>query len=113
MDLTTDSEELRLLAESIRTAMGSASGAKLDVALTDLGWHDMLDEIPDIAIPLVFRLLGETGAHAPVLNDVLLRAAGRAPGIERTGALSRRGARLHLVAGVAYRTAQSECSAAW
>jgi len=80
VDLTTDSEELRLLAESIRTAMGSASGAKLDVALTDLGWHDMLDEIPDIAIPLVFRLLGETGAHAPVLNDVLLRAAGRAPG---------------------------------
>ncbi|WAC92394.1 acyl-CoA dehydrogenase [Mycobacterium sp. Aquia_213] len=80
MDLTSDSEELQLLAESIRTAMSSASGAKLDAALTDLGWHDMLDEIPDFAIPLVFRLLGETGAHAPVLNDVVLRAAGRAPG---------------------------------
>ncbi|MEE3064698.1 MAG: acyl-CoA dehydrogenase family protein [Actinomycetota bacterium] len=60
--------------------MGGACGAKLDVALADLGWHDMLDEIPNIAIPLVFRLLGETGAHAPVLNDVVLRAAGRAPG---------------------------------
>ena len=37
----------------------------------------MLDEMPDAAVPLVFRLLGETGAHAPVLNDVVLRAAGR------------------------------------
>ncbi|OBA64967.1 acyl-CoA dehydrogenase [Mycobacterium sp. 1100029.7] len=80
MDLTSDSEELRLLAESVRTAMNTASGAKLDAALVDLGWHDMLDEIPDFAIPLVFRLLGETGAHAPVLNDVVLRAAGKAAG---------------------------------
>jgi hypothetical protein len=40
----------------------------------------MLDEMPDTAVPLVFRLLGETGAHAPVLNDVVLRAAGREGG---------------------------------
>ncbi|MGB8391279.1 acyl-CoA dehydrogenase family protein [Mycobacterium sp.] len=60
--------------------MTTASGAKLDAALTDLGWLDMLDEMPDIAIPLVFRLLGETGAHAPVLNDVVLRAGGGVPG---------------------------------
>jgi hypothetical protein len=60
--------------------MLAASGSKLDAALADLGWLDMLDEIPQTAIPLVFRLLGETGAHAPVLNDVLLRAAGRAGG---------------------------------
>jgi hypothetical protein len=33
-----------------------------------------------VAVPLVFRLLGETGAHAPILNDVVLSAAGRAPG---------------------------------
>lgn len=26
---------------------------------------------------MAFRLLGETGAHAPLLNDVLLSAAGR------------------------------------
>jgi Acyl-CoA dehydrogenase, C-terminal domain len=87
VDLSTnaaaDSEELQLLAESVRTAMTDpslASGPELDAALTDLGWLDMLDEIPDFAIPLVFRLLGETGAHAPVLNDVVLRAAGEAPG---------------------------------
>jgi hypothetical protein len=80
---STDSEEMRLLADSVRTTMvdpSMASGAKLDAALTDLGWLDMLDEIPDVAIPLVFRLLGESGAHAPVLNDVVLNAAGYAPG---------------------------------
>jgi hypothetical protein len=75
-----DPEAQRMLADSLRTTMAAASGATLDAALADLGWLDMLDEIPDLAIPLVFRLLGETGAHAPLLNDVVLRAAGRAPG---------------------------------
>jgi len=80
VDPSTDPESLRLLADSVRTTMTAASGAKLDAALIDLGWLDMLAEIPDTAIPLVFRLLGETGAHAPVLNDVVLRAARHAPG---------------------------------
>ncbi len=80
MDPSADPESLRLLADSLRTAMTAASGAKLDAALTDLGWHDMLDEMPGTAIPLVFRLLGETGAHAPVLNDVVLQATGGVPG---------------------------------
>lgn len=79
-DTESDPESLRLLADSLRTTMSAASGAKLDAALTDLGWRDMLDEMPDIAIPLVFKLLGETGAHAPALNDVVLCAAGDAPG---------------------------------
>ncbi|OBG69167.1 acyl-CoA dehydrogenase [Mycobacterium sp. E3339] len=77
---STDPESLRLLEGSLRTTMTAASGAKLDAALKDLGWHDMLDEMPNAAIPLVFRLLGETGAHAPVLNDVVLRATGGAQG---------------------------------
>jgi Acyl-CoA dehydrogenase, C-terminal domain len=78
MDAIPDPEAERLLTDSLRTTMIAASGAKLDAALADLGWLDMLDEIPVIAIPLVFRLLGETGAHAPLINDVVLRAAGRA-----------------------------------
>jgi Acyl-CoA dehydrogenase, C-terminal domain len=80
MDTESDPEALRLLAESLRTTMTAASGSKLDAALTDLGWRDMLDEMPDIATPLVFKLLGETGAHAPLLNDVVLCAAGDTPG---------------------------------
>src|SRR6185437_4307493 len=53
---------------------------RLDAALAELGWLEMLDEMPEAAVPLVFRLLSETGAHAPVLNDVVLRAAGREGG---------------------------------
>lgn len=75
-----DSESLQLLEDGLRKTMTTASGEQLDKALAELGWVEMLDEMPDAAVPLVFRLLGETGAHAPVLNDVVLRAAGRAAG---------------------------------
>ncbi|MDA3641895.1 acyl-CoA dehydrogenase family protein [Mycobacterium xenopi] len=56
--------------------MIAVSGRRLDEALAELGWPDMLVEMPDSAIPLVFRLLGETGSHAPVINDVVLHASG-------------------------------------
>ena len=75
-----DTESLQLLEDGLRKAMTTASGQRLDAALAELGWLEMLDEMPEAAVPLVFRLLGETGAHAPVLNDVILRAAGRAGG---------------------------------
>src|ERR1700754_4711920 len=60
--------------------MLSASGAKLDAALAELGWAEMLSEMPEVAIPLVFRLLGETGSHASILNDVVLQSSRRPPG---------------------------------
>jgi Acyl-CoA dehydrogenase, C-terminal domain len=72
-----DADSFNLLEDALRKTMTAASGQELDAALADLGWLEMLDEMPKTAIPLVFRLLGETGAHAPVLNDVVLRAAGR------------------------------------
>ncbi|WP_329352627.1 acyl-CoA dehydrogenase family protein [Streptomyces sp. NBC_01261] len=75
-----DAAEEHLLAETLRKTMTAASGQALDTALTDLGWADLLVELPDIAVPLTFRLLGETGSHAPLLNDVLLRAAERPVG---------------------------------
>ncbi|MCT7662228.1 acyl-CoA dehydrogenase family protein [Mycobacterium deserti] len=56
--------------------MLSASGPELDAALTELGWAEMLSDMPDLAVPLVFRLLGETGSHASVLVDVVLHATG-------------------------------------
>jgi hypothetical protein len=80
VDIASDPAVLRMLADSVRTAMSAASGAELDAALSELGWPDMLDEIPHVATALIFRLLGETGAQAPVLNDVVLRAIGRAAG---------------------------------
>ncbi|WP_327406561.1 acyl-CoA dehydrogenase family protein [Streptomyces sp. NBC_01288] len=75
-----DAAEEHLLAETLRKTMTAASGQALDAALTDLGWAELLVEQPDIAVPLTFRLLGETGAHAPLLNDVLLQAADRPVG---------------------------------
>jgi hypothetical protein len=72
-----DAAELDLLTQTLRKTMRDASGAGLYTALTELGWHDMLVEAPDSTVPLVFRLLGETGAHAPLLDDVLHAAAGR------------------------------------
>jgi len=75
--VSVDSESLQLLEDGLRKTMATASGQQLDAALAELGWLEMLDEMPEAAVPLVFRLLGETGAHAPVLNDVVLRAAGR------------------------------------
>lgn len=75
-----DQESLDLLEEALRKTMLSISGAELDSALADLGWADMVADVPDVAIPLVFRLLGETGSHASVLNDVLLETIGGLPG---------------------------------
>jgi hypothetical protein len=75
-----DPDELGLLTQTLRKAMTTtASGAALDAALCALDWFDILAEMPDVAIPLVFRLLGETGAHAPVLNDVAFAADGAGP----------------------------------
>jgi Acyl-CoA dehydrogenase, C-terminal domain len=66
-----DDDELLLLTETFRKAMTGSSGPELDAALIELGWTEMLAEIPEVAVPLVFRLLGETGAHASVINDVV------------------------------------------
>ncbi len=79
-DSVPDAASLGLLEDALRKTMLSTSGAQLDAALADLGWADMLSEVPDLAIPLVFRLLGETGSHASVLNDVLLETIGGLPG---------------------------------
>jgi hypothetical protein len=78
--MTIDAAELELLTDTLRKTMTSATGRELDAALTELGWSDMLTEMPDEAIPTVFRLLGETVAHASLINDVVLSAAGRPVG---------------------------------
>jgi Acyl-CoA dehydrogenase, C-terminal domain len=77
---TLGQAERDLLAETLRKTMSAASGQVLDLALAGLGWRDLLAEQPGVAIPMTFRLLGETGAHAPLLNSVMLGAAGRDPG---------------------------------
>lgn len=85
-----DPAELDLLADALRKTMlatvresalpTDTATTELDTALAELGWAEMLAEMPEVAVPLVFRLLGETGAQAPLINDVVLAAAGRAVG---------------------------------
>ena len=66
------------LTGSLSAMMGTTvSGSALDRAMADFGWAELLTELPDVAIPVVFEQLGRTGAHAPLLNDVILDAAGR------------------------------------
>ena len=76
MDAQLDASSLGLLEDGLRKTMLSASGAELDAALAELGWAEMLSDVPELAVPLVFRLLGETGSHASVLNDVVLHTLG-------------------------------------
>lgn len=80
MDAELDAASLGLLEDGLRKTMLSASGVELDAALDDMGWADMLSDMADAAIPLVFRLLGETGSHASILNDVVLQSSRREPG---------------------------------
>lgn len=78
-----DDGELGMLADTLEKSMTSATAAgtpNVEDVLAELGWQEMLAEIPDEATGLVFRLLGETGAHAGVINDVVLAADGRTPG---------------------------------
>jgi hypothetical protein len=75
-----DDGELGILADTLHKTMASAPTPNVDGALRELGWLEMLDEIPDEATALVFRLLGETGTHAGVVNDVVLHAGGRPTG---------------------------------
>jgi hypothetical protein len=69
--ITVDDAEIELLTTTLRRTMVGASGPGLHAALVDLGWLEMLAEFPDVVVPLVFRLLGETGAHAPLINDIV------------------------------------------
>ena len=75
-----DAADRDLLADTLRKTMTAASGQVLDLALVELGWPELLAGFPAVAVPLAFGLLGETGAHAPLLNDVLLHAAGQRAG---------------------------------
>ena len=72
-----DTAERSALTASLSTMMATVSGSALDRAMADFGWAELLTDLPDVAIPAVFEQLGWTGAHAPLLNDVVLDAAGR------------------------------------
>lgn len=75
-----DADDLEMLADTVYKALCATPTPHAEAALNELGWSEMLAEIPSEASALVFRLLGETGRHAGVLNDVLLAEAGSSTG---------------------------------
>ena len=79
-----DAEERSLLHQTVLDAVSSTSGAadKVDQALTELGWLEMLRDEPHDSVAIVFRALGTTNGSASVLDDVLVRALGLEPSPE-------------------------------
>ena len=71
-----DAAERSALDKALGAMMTNAQGDALDRAMAEFGWADLLTEAPEVALPAVFGSLGWTGAHAPLINDVVLDAAG-------------------------------------
>jgi hypothetical protein len=78
-----DGAERDLLERSIRQAVESRNGAALDEALIELGWADLLDADPRIAVSLLFFLQGAANATSSALGRIV--AGIMAPGQELTG----------------------------
>lgn len=71
-----DSAELDLFRRSVGHATSSHSGAALDAALTELGWHDALSLDARAAVPILFELQGAANTRSSALGDVILDALG-------------------------------------
>jgi alkylation response protein AidB-like acyl-CoA dehydrogenase len=71
-----DDDERRLFEDTLRRACGSASGAALDLALDELGWHEALAVDPRLAVASLFEQLGSANATASAVDAVVGSALG-------------------------------------
>jgi hypothetical protein len=73
-----DAEERAAMEQTVRAALADAvrahERADIDAVLGKLGWLEMLDEVPDDAVAVVFGALGATHATATALDDVIVSA---------------------------------------
>jgi hypothetical protein len=69
-------EDLELFERSLRAAVESHGGARLDAALAEVGWHDLLAIDARAAVSLLFELQGRTSTTSSALDRVLARALG-------------------------------------
>jgi acyl-CoA dehydrogenase-like protein len=67
-----DGAEREIFHRSLRQATAGHTGADLDAALVDLGWHDALATEPRTAISLLFECQGSANATSSALDDLLL-----------------------------------------
>jgi hypothetical protein len=78
--------ERALLASTVADALervSAAPAAKVDAALTDLGWLEMLEAEPRDAVDIVFTAAGATNAATSALDDVVVVALGLEPRADR------------------------------
>jgi alkylation response protein AidB-like acyl-CoA dehydrogenase len=75
-----EGEDLELFERSLRHAVERRSGAGLDAALTEVGWHELLEIDERAAVSLLFELQGRSGATSSALDAVLALALGKEAG---------------------------------
>ncbi len=71
-----DEEDRELFERSVGHATVTLSGAALDLALDELGWHEALSADPRTAISVLFELRGRANATSSTLDAVLATALG-------------------------------------
>jgi Acyl-CoA dehydrogenase, C-terminal domain len=72
-----DGDDLELFERSLRHATSAHTGAALDTALAELGWHDALATDARVAVSRLFELQGAANGTSSALDDVLGHAVGR------------------------------------
>jgi hypothetical protein len=72
-----EGEDLQLFERGLQYATGNHSGARLDAALEELGWHDALLADPRAAVSLLFVLQGSANVTSSALDQVLANALAR------------------------------------
>jgi alkylation response protein AidB-like acyl-CoA dehydrogenase len=75
-----DPGDRKLFAESLRQATEQHTGAALDGALGEIGWHHALTDDQRDAVSLLFELQGAANTTSTALNAVLAQGLGLAPG---------------------------------
>lgn len=71
-----DAAEFELFGATLRRAAETNTGAALDSALAELGWHQALADDVRAAVPLLFAVQGEAGVTSSALDDVIADALG-------------------------------------
>lgn len=69
-------EERELLRESLARAVTSAGPGGVRAAVTEFGWHELLDQDDETAVSTLATLQGEHLTEVSMLDDVVLAAAG-------------------------------------
>jgi hypothetical protein len=75
-----DTGDRKLFAQSLRQATEQHTGAALDAALDELGWHDALTDDRRDAVSLLFQMQGGANVTSSALDAVLGQSLGLAPG---------------------------------